>query len=90
MTDEPDDEIPIEEQDCPCGSHWPFNECCGTGLDVEELEEAIVFALKRHPATRDLSEIEMWRFAEAVSDAAWPADLPPLCEDPIDIESLIG
>lgn len=71
-----DDELTPMEEDCPCGSHRPFQECCYLDICPEDMEEAIVFALKRHPATSHLSEHEMWRFAEGVYDIAWPLDPP--------------
>jgi hypothetical protein len=90
------EEIPVEEQDCPCGSGWTFDECCGCGIGADELEEAVVFALKRHPATEHLSELEMWRFAEGVSEVAWPTEHPPTVNEIAEpfyadlIERLIG
>jgi hypothetical protein len=76
------EEIPIKECDCPCGSGWPFEECCGSDIGPDELEEAVVFALKRHPVTQHLSELEMWRFAESVTANAWPQPHPTLREEP--------
>lgn len=75
------DELTPMEEDCPCGSHSPFQECCYIDLPPSDVEDALVFVLKRHAATQHLSEHEMWRFAEAVIEVAWPTEQPDYLHD---------
>lgn len=51
-------------------------------LYPEDIEEAVYHVLARHRVTRHLSELEMWRFAEGVSEQIFPADRPKLLAAP--------
>lgn len=76
------EELTPMEEDCPCGSHEPFEQCCYLAAHSEEIEEALLLLLARHKATSHLSLLEMWQMAESVIELIWLTDRLPMHGDP--------
>ena len=83
MTEEPEfEELTPMEEDCPCGSHDPFEQCCYLAAHIDEVEEELLHLFRRHPATSQLSELETIQLVEAASELIWPTTRQPMLGDP--------
>jgi hypothetical protein len=80
--DDLDQELTPMEEDCPCGSHDPFERCCYLAAHIEEVEEELLHLFRRHPVTSHISELETIQLVEAASELIWPMTRQPMHGDP--------